>query len=239
MKQTTILKVAAAGVIFALVSVSNAAITSPDWTYIGPDWETAYDLSSDPWNTGDLVVGDGGPASLTIDGGSLVYSTWSVVGWEGGTADVTITGAGSVWHGFEGIWLAGGVGILNIFDNGLFKTELDGGLPDGGRFEIGVNSQIRMSTGGQIAIEGADITSLTTFLTANRRINLEEGNPGGVDANLMYWDGSDWASMIATGTEDTDYTVEDGTGDLAGYGVLTAIAPVTGGGTLGTLIMFR
>jgi hypothetical protein len=217
MKQTTIIKVAAAGVIFALGSVSNAAITSPDWTYISYDG-AAYDDSGD-WPIGDLQVGDGGPASLTIDGGSLVYSTYSVVGVNASTASVTITGDGSVWYGFEGLWLGGGVGTLNIFDNGLFKTDLANDPSTDGHFEIGAGSEIRMKTGGQIAIEGADTTSLYTFLAANRR--TDQGGVG-VDENLMYDTGSGWASMI-NGTEGTHYTVEDGTGDLEGYGVLTVI----------------
>jgi hypothetical protein len=113
---------AAAGVIFALVSVSNAAITSPDWTYINSEGQT-YSGSGD-WSIGDLLVGDGGTTSLTIDGGSALTSTWSVVGVGGSDATVTITGAGSVWHAVEGYWGSNGnPGTVNIFDNGLFKVE--------------------------------------------------------------------------------------------------------------------
>jgi T5SS/PEP-CTERM-associated repeat protein len=213
MKKTTMYVSLVACLMFALVSVSNAAITSPDWNYIGPNWEPAYNGTDDPWDTGDLMVGDGDIGSLTIDNGSVVNSTWSGVGFNsGGIGEATVTGAGSVWHGSEGMWLngpdGGTSGTLNIFDNGLFKTELEGG---GGIF-INPLSEILMKTGGQLAILGADTTSLDTFLE----------NITGTDGNLKYLNGSAWASMT-TGTEDTDYTVEDGSGDLDGYGVLTAL----------------
>ena len=199
-----------------LSSVSNAAITSPDWDFIGPDWEPAYDGTSDPWDTGDLMVGDGGVGSLTIDNGSVVNSTWSGAGFNpGGIGEVTVTGAGSVWHGSEGLWLngpdGGTSGTLNIFDNGLFKTELSEGI-----FEINPLSEILMKTGGQLAILGADTTSLDTFLA----------NITGTVGNLKYWTGSDWDSM-SNGTLGIDYTLTDGAGDLAGYGVLMIVPEPT------------
>jgi len=159
------------------------------------------------------MVGDGGVGSLTIDNGSVVNSTWSGAGFNpGGIGEVTVTGAGSVWHGSEGLWLngpdGGTSGTLNIFDNGLFKTELSEGI-----FEINPLSEILMKTGGQLAILAADTTSLDTFLA-----NIT-GTPG----NLKYWTGSDWDSM-SNGTAGIDYVLTAGAGDLEGYGVL-AIVP--------------
>jgi T5SS/PEP-CTERM-associated repeat protein len=217
MKKKTSMMIAVAVLLFALVSVSNAAISSPDWAFIGPDWVPAYDGTSDPWDTGDLMVGDGGVGSLTIDNGFVVNSTWSGAGFNpGGIGEVTVTGAGSVWHGAEGLWLngpdGGTSGTLNIFDNGLFKTELEGG----GSIFINPLSEILMKTGGQLAILGADTTSLDTFLA----------NITGTDGNVKYWNGSAWDSM-SNGTLGVDYALTDGAGDLAGYGVLTIIPEPT------------
>ena len=151
---------------------------------------------------------------MTINAGSEVHSTYSVISADGGVGEVTVTGAGSVWYGIEGLWM-GQPGTLNISDGGLFKTNLDG------TFEIGASSEVLIQTGGQMALLGADTTSLVTFLAKNTE-------DGGVNANLKYWTGSAWDSM-GNGTLGTDYTLTAGTGDLLGYGVLTAIAPVTGG----------
>ena len=222
MKKKTVMIVSVAALLFALVSVSNAAITI---TGAVSDTGGGYD-SSDPWiigGWGDLVVGDGGSGSLTINAGSEVHSTYSVISADGGVGEVTVTGAGSVWYGIEGLWM-GQPGTLNISDGGLFKTNLDG------TFEIGASSEVLIQTGGQMALLGADTTSLVTFLAKNTEY-------GGVNANLKYWTGSAWDSM-GNGTLGTDYTLTAGTGDLLGYGVLTAIAPVTGGAS-GTVLIIQ
>jgi len=222
MKKKTVMIVPVAALLFALVSVSNAAITI---TGAVSDDGGGYD-SSDPWiigGDGDLIVGDGGAGSLTIDAGSEVHSTYSVISDAGGVGEVTVTGAGSVWYGEEGLWTSGiDLATLNILDNGMFKTD-----NSANHFIIGQNAEVLMTTGGQLAILGASTTSLADFLTVNT----------GYDSNLKYWNGSVWDRM-SNGTAGTDYTLTAGTGDLDGYGVLTAIAPVTGG-TPGTVIMVK
>jgi T5SS/PEP-CTERM-associated repeat protein len=226
MKQTTMHVAMVACLMFALVSVSNAAITpSPlDWSYITSS--TPY--VSGNWSAGDLQVGDAGTASLTIDGGSVVASAWSVISASGGVGEVTVTGDNSVWNGEEGLWLGDAAGgTLNIFDNGMFKTE----LAFGGFFAIGASSEVLMQTGGQMAIKGADTTSLETFLAKNTA-------DGGENDNLKYWNGSAWDSM-SNGSAGTDYTLHAGTvaEGLDGYGVLTVGAVTVP--TPGTMIYVR
>ena len=208
MKKKTSMMIAVAVLLFALVSVSNAAITI---TGAVSDDGGGYD-SSDPWiigGWGDLIVGDGDSGSLTIDAGSEVHSTFSVISDAGGVGEVTVTGAGSVWYGIEGLWM-GQPGTLNISDSGLFKTDLSAEI-----FEIDASSEVRMQTGGKMAILNADTTSLTNF--------LESVTGTGGDANIKYWNGSDWDSM-SNGTAGVDYDLTAGAGDLEGYGVL-AIVP--------------
>ena len=207
MKKKTSMMIAVAVLLFALVSVSNAAITI---TGAVTDDGGGYDGTSNPWiigGWGDLVVGDGGEGSMTIDDSFEVHSTYSVISYGGGTGEVTITGAGSVWYGIEGLWMDE-PGTLNISDSGLFKTD-----NSETHFTLGTNSEVRMQTGGKLAILGADTTSLTSFLPS------ETGYPN----NLKYWNGSDWDSM-SNGTAGVDYDLTAGAGDLEGYGVL-AIVP--------------
>jgi T5SS/PEP-CTERM-associated repeat protein len=204
MKKTTMFVTMVACLMFAMVSVSNAAIT-----LTGAYGDSVYNGTDDPWNPGDLIVGKAGAGSLTIDDGSVVISTWSVISADGGVGEVTITGSGSVWSGIEGLWMAQ-PGTLNISDSGLFKTDLSAEI-----FEIDASSEVRMQTGGKMAILNADTTSLTNF--------LESVTGTGGDANIKYWNGSDWDSM-SNGTAGVDYVLTDGAGDLEGYGVL-AIVP--------------
>jgi hypothetical protein len=69
-----------------------------------------------------------------------------------------------------------------------------------------------MSNSGKLAIYGNAASSITAFLA------LVDGSD-----NITYWNGSDW-SNITSATAGTDYTLAAGTGDLAGYTVLTVTA---------------
>jgi T5SS/PEP-CTERM-associated repeat protein len=235
MKKTTIMKGAAAGVLVALVSVSNAAITAESWTLgvqEANDWENFEPNSGgpSPYAAGDdFYVGTGGgdrKGILTIDLGSEVSGGWCVLGRgnASNSGEVTVTGAGSLFDAWETLQIGEDNGdphssILNIADSGLVKAV---GL------YIAPTAVVQMTGGGQLALDGVATDTLANFL----------GDVDGTSASLMYWNGSAWASMTA-GTKDTDYTLEDGTGDLAGYGVLTAIAPVTGGATPGTVFIIK
>ena len=207
--------------VLGLVSVSNAAITAESWLggVPGGAWDSfdvsiAYGGSGNWPNWGDdmyitwLAAPNDRDGHLTIDDGFTATGGFCQIGTTGGAsalndADVTVTGAGSIFSPEE----------LAVH---WFLDILDGGLAMVGWLDINNNPYtegVRMTVGGQLALKGAASDTLANF--------LESVHGNGGSAYLKYWDGASWASMI--GIPGDEYTLEAGTGDLDGYGVLTIV----------------
>ena len=98
--------------------VYSAISASGDLTpgYVGP---------VDPWNINDeLVIGDTGDGSLTIDGGSDVSSDGGVLGKDpGAMGRVTVDGSGSSWTQSEILSVGGGgSGELEVQAGGFLSS---------------------------------------------------------------------------------------------------------------------
>ena len=125
----------------------------------------------------------------------------------GGIAQALVTGPGSKVTTLTPIQVG-----RNDFGSTL--TIEDGGLVVGQDVVLGRQSGsgfLRMGPGGVLAIEGAGKTLLSQMHTVQGGGEMQY-NPSG--------DGTTWVN-IAGATEGVDYTLADGTGDLAGYTVLT------------------
>ena len=171
-------------------------------------------------NNGLLKFGNRTTASLTISGGAVLEVTnggedgvWSLqLGNQGdGVVTTLITGAGSK---------AETVARINVSRNesGSTLTIEDGGLAVATDVVLardsGSNNFVRMGFGGILAILGNDKTTTGEFWST-----------GGDATNLMQYDtGSGWANITAATGGGVDYTIANGTGDLAGYSVLTMTA---------------
>ena len=136
-----------------------------------------------------------------------------------------ITGAGSK---------AETVARINVSRNesGSTLTIDDGGLAVAtdvvlGR-DGGSNNLLRMGQGGILAIFGTDKNATGDFWSTNGTGtgNIMQYNPSG--------DGTTWLN-ITLGDAGVDYTIANGSGDLAGYSVLTMTSAVPEPGTISLL----
>ena len=226
-KLTAVLAIA--GLVLALAPAAQAAIILNGATQADPlttqDVYTANGVNTmddgSLWthNLNLLKFGNRTTASLTISGGAVLEVTnggedgvWSLqLGNQGdGVVTTLITGAGSK---------AETVARINVSRNesGSTLTIEDGGLAVATDVVLardsGSNNFVRMGFGGILAILGNDKTTTGEFWST-----------GGDATNLMQYDtGSGWANITAA-TAGVDYTIADGSGDTAGYSVLTMTA---------------
>jgi T5SS/PEP-CTERM-associated repeat protein len=176
--------------------------------------------------TGSLTVSGGGWLELTatevqVTDGDFIFQ---VGNQSGGIAHALVTGAGSK---------VTTVGDIQVGRNesGCTLTIEDGGLVVGEDVVLsrdsGSNNLLRMGAGGILAIEGTGKTATGQFWTTNGTGEMQY-NPSG--------DGTTWVNIPGATGGGVDYTIADGTGDLAGYSVLTM---ASGGGSPGTLIIIQ
>lgn len=157
-------------------------------------------------------------ASVVVNGTEVSAGDYTT----SGVYNLTNTGVntidgGSHWTHNEG----GGNG------NGLWKmanrapttmTIEDGGLVVAQNVVLsrqsGTNNLLRMGRGGILAIEGTGKTETSDFWSTNGTGEMQY-NPSG--------DGTTWVNITGATGGGVDYTLEDGTGALAGYSVLTML----------------
>ena len=162
----------------------------------------------------ELRIGylDEGTLSVS-DGGKFVSTNQAAVGHSTGGGQATVTGTGSIWKIDNLLGLDRNddspTATLTIEDGGLVQAK-DANF-------YGDNGVIRMQTGGMLALEGtaSDLSEFTALFTGT----YDTGD-------IQYYTGSAWDD-IENATAGADYTVSAGTGDLAGYSVLTVPEPTT------------
>jgi T5SS/PEP-CTERM-associated repeat protein len=235
---------AIAGLVLALAPAAQAAIILDGATQSDPlttsgagernGVNTMDDGSQWTHNDGLLKFGNRTTASLTISGGATLEVTdggeegiWSLQfgNQGGGVVQVLVTGAGSK---------AETVARINVSRNesGSTLTIDDGGLVVATMVMLGrqggSDNLLRMGLGGILAIAGTGKTTMGELWATDTA----------AAGNIMQYDtGSGWANITGA-TPGVDYTIADGSDDLAGYSVLT----MAGGGptsTPGTLIFVQ
>jgi T5SS/PEP-CTERM-associated repeat protein len=219
---------AIAGMVLALAPAALAAIVLDGSTKTSP-YVTSGALAADGVSTMDdgslwthnddlLKFGNRTTASITISGGAVLNVTAASVGdtyalqfgnQSGGVVQAVVTGAGSkaktltaiqIGRNDSGTTLTIDLGGL-VMAEGVMLARSDGS-----------NNFIRMGLGGILAIEGTGKTTTAQFWST-----------GGDASNVMQYDtGSGWANITGA-TSGVDYNIADGSGDLAGYSVLTMI----------------
>jgi T5SS/PEP-CTERM-associated repeat protein len=167
-----------------------------------------------------LKIGNRTTGSLTVSGAGVLNITPATVGdtfafqvgnQGGGIAQALVTGPGSKVTTLTPIQ----VGRNSL---GSTLTIEDGGLVVGQDVVLGRSSGsgfLRMGLGGVLAIEGAGKTLLSQMHTVQGGGEMQY-NPLG--------DGTTWVNITGATGGGVDYTLADGTGDLAGYTVLTMAA---------------
>jgi T5SS/PEP-CTERM-associated repeat protein len=166
------------------------------------------------WIGSSLFVGSAGSGALRVEAGGQVSNAIGYLGFNtGSTGTATITGAGSKWTNSSTLFVGrNGSGALTVTAGGLVSVR--GTLTVD--FNGGGDSFINMSTGGMLALWGNADDSLVQFL----------GLVAGTDA-IRYWNASlaGWTPLTAA-TLGVDYTLQyQNAGDLAGYTLLTVLAP--------------
>ena len=234
------------GLVLALAPTTQAAIILDGSTKADP-YTTSGVVTANGVNTMDdgslwthndnlLKFGNRTTASITISGGAVLDVTPTSVGDRnmalqfgnqgGGVVQAVVTGAGSIAKTLALVQVSRNEsgGTLTIDDGGLVMAE-GVTLSDEGT-NGGSGSFLRMGLGGILAIEGTGKSATGDFWAGT---GVMQYNPSG--------DGTTWVDITAA-TAGVDYTIDDGSGDLAGYSVLTMA-----GGTppvpTGTLIMFK
>lgn len=169
------------------------------------------------WSTSDfLQIGRFGNGSLRVESGARINSRDAYIGSNGAESmgSVVITDAGSLWNNSNDLSVGrDGSGILNITKSGLVTVQ--GSLFIDPYAPIG-DSYVNMSAGAMLAVHGDGGNSLAQFL----------GLVEGTDA-IRYWDETTGSlALLISATYGEDYTLEYlTTGDLAGYTLLTVLAP--------------
>ncbi len=181
----------------------------------GSSGEVTISGMGSQWNATQqtLNIGFGGAATLGIEAGGQLNSNGAAIGVNGTSSGrVNVSGAGSQWINSSYLVVGrSGVGTLTIENDGLVRV--------GGNLsieEITAGSSIDMASGGMLALLGNLDSSLDLF--------LDEITGRG---SIRYWDNSvsDWADITGA-TEGVDYNLALGSGDLAGYTVLTVFATI-------------
>lgn len=177
-------------------SVGVAKITGSETKFLAQD----YYLHVGYQGHGTLEVADG--ALVDVEGVSNISHSAGSHGF------VLVHGAGSTMN------VAGDMTVARL-DSGALKIGDDGLVSVGGVFSIDpadMYGYVQMYGGGKLALLGNVSSSITDFLS------IVTGN----DA-ILYWNGSAWDNIV-NATAGVDYTLTAGTGDLAGYTVLTVTA---------------
>jgi len=228
--------VAFSGVADASVVVNGTEVASGDYTTGSTGF---YNLTNSGVNTIDggshwTHNDDGGnglwkmanraPTTMTISGGGwleLIGDTsdggyvFQVGNQGGGVGHMTVTGTGSKVTTLELVQVGRNESncTLTIEDGGMVMAEMVVLSRDSG-----TNNLLRMGRGGILAIEGTGKTTTGQFWTTNGTGEMQY-NPSG--------DGTTWLNITGATGGGVDYTLADGTDDLAGYSVLTMAEPAT------------
>ena len=233
-KKKLITLLAVAGLVLALgfSGVADAAIIG---TVNDPDDYTSSGVftmngintidGGSHWTHNDdlFKIGNRTTGSLTVSGGGWLEVTAASVGdtyalqvgnQGGGIAHMLITGTGSKVSTLTSTAVGRNESgcTLTIDDGGLLISEVVKLGRDGGE------GKLRMGVGGMLAIEGAGKT-LTSQLWSTDNSGEMQYNPLG--------DGTTWVNITGATGGGVDYTLADGTGDLAGYTVLEMVVAVT------------
>lgn len=211
-KRRLFLTGASVAVLTALWATSAAAqtwtgATSNDWT-TGSNWSTgtvpaggAVVINPNSANpvlgltgpatatTGNITIGQGGAASLTIQNGSVLTSTGgslNIGGTSGTSSSVTVTGAGSQWNAVGVLIVGSGTNILNIENGGTVVAtqalrlgptagsadilNISSGTLDTARITVGTASQANFDN----AIVRATATN-ASWITSTGIMNIAAG----------------------------------------------------------------
>ncbi len=158
-----------------------------------------------------VTIGDYGFGTAQISAGAQVNGATGVIGSVSNSMGmVTVTGAGSEWNTSGSLVIGNnGDGTLNILNGGLVTVGTELQLDPNGTD----TNNIYMETGGELALGYSTATDLTAFLADIT------GN-----GTIYYMTESSGYANITGGVEGVDYSVTLGTGDLAGYSVLSVPA---------------
>lgn len=171
----------------------------------------------------NVIVGQGSdPAfsasgTTTVSGGGQVLSQYTSFGEAAnGIGYGTLTGTGTKWMCSTNMVIGkNGIGELLVEDGALLQT-IDLLM---GNY-VGSSGLLKIQTGGMVALSdhgGSSATTLSGFLD---RITSYSASTMAVE---YYDEGTSSWDDINNATLGVDYTLQSGTGDLAGYTVLTAI----------------
>ncbi len=173
-----------------------------------------------------LSIGINGSGIANVSGGAeLIGGSEMTVGDTSSSAQVYVSGAGTVSGG--GSVVVGkdvsGSALIQVTDNALFRASslvLDDA--DNG------NSFVNIQSGGKLALfdSSGNIDTMAELMAAI----------GGEDDTIRIWNGDSY-ELYTNLTEDVDYSVYQGTGDLSGYAVLTTGAVVPEPATMSLLAL--
>lgn len=133
--------------------------------------------SDSQWNnSANLSVGSSGNGTLNVEAGGVVNNTNGYIGYDSGsTGTANIDGAGSTWTNSDSLYIgggstAGGVGTLNIEDNGTVNVTNTLKIWGGGTVNLQsgllTTGSLDHTGGGTLNLDGGSIVT-DTFLNAN------------------------------------------------------------------------
>jgi T5SS/PEP-CTERM-associated repeat protein len=230
--------------IVSLVSVSQASITATG-SFMPADQST--------WNSNtSLTIAFNANATLTINGGSDLYSGYGYLAWsEGYTGRVTVTGSGSTWACSNNLLIGiDGTGLLNITSGGEVKAAdtsigSDSINPKTATAAVVIDGSGSKLTGtGSISVgnNSAGTLSLTKGATVSgtdAAIGIESGVTGTVtiDGSGSLWTGRGalCAGVYGTGTlkitNGGQMTVGSGLVSIGQYAGSTGTITIDGSGS--------
>jgi len=208
-------------------NLSNSGVNTIDggslWTHNQGTGASCLIKIGNQSTAGTLTVSGGGYLDITgvTNDGNYTFQVGNKA-----LGTVVITGAGSTVNSNEhtaiGRYSSAGPAYyawgstLTIDDGGLLMSE----VVRIGRDANSASCELRMGAGGILAIEGTGKTATSQLWNTNQTGtgNMMSYNPSG--------DGTTWLDITGA-TAGVDYTLADGTDDLAGYSVLTMAEPAT------------
>ena len=200
------------------LGVSGGGMASCGFSYIGYSTGSTglvtVDGTDSTWTIdGGFYVGASGVGTLRIlCGGEVASGRSSIAANSGSTGSARVAGAGSTWK-VDGDLDVGydGAGTLSIAEGGL--VQVVGQLTIDKDFDG--DGFINMASGGVLAVNGWNGGTPGGFLEIVRGANA-----------IRYWNhaAGEWVGIF-TATHGRQYTLTQGTGDLAGYTLLT-VTPV-------------
>ena len=198
----------------AELNITGGGAVSSAAGYIGSgsgySGTVTVDGSGSTWtNSGDVHVASTHAATMTISDGATVSGLDGYIGYGSGSSGLAIvTGAGSSWVSSGDFHVGyGGNGVLRITGDGLVSVDGAFSIDD----HFGSGGQVKMRSGGMLALAGDADGSLLEFL----------GLVGGTD-DILYWDAltESW-DPITGATYGDDYFLTY----AAGYTTLTVGGP--------------